>query len=137
MAKHLEINSLLEFDKKIRQIERQNKKKRSPVEEPSLLPLDDTHPFYQKQVVFTGTLQRLVRTDTKILVESVGGVFAEGLTKLTNYLVVGSWNPSLGDREKSSKMVKAEKFVEARNDLQVIDENYFIELFTRCVYLLI
>lgn len=129
MAKHLEINSLTDFHKRIWQIERQNRKKPVTIEESPKLPIDETHPFYQKQIVFTGTLQRLVRSDAKVLVESVGGIFADTLTKATNYLVVGSWNPSFGDSEKSSKMVKAEKFIEAGSDLQVIDETYFMELF--------
>lgn len=129
IAKQLEINSLSDFDKRIRQIARQSKKKESPIKEAETLPLDETHPFYQKQVVFTGTLQKFLRSDAKVFVESVGGVFSDSLTRNTNYLVIGSWNPSFGNKEKSSKMVKAEKFIESGSDLQVIDESYFMELF--------
>lgn len=89
---------------------------------------DEDHPFYQRTVVFTGTLTGILRRDAMQSVVDVGGYVADGVTKKTNYLVIGSFdfsNPVKGG--KSAKMKKAEKMKLDGFDIEVISENTFLE----------
>ena len=89
---------------------------------------DEDHPFYHKTVVFTGALDGIPRRVAMQSVVDVGGYVADGVTKATNYLVVGSFdfvNSVKGN--KSSKMKKAEKMKLDGLDIEVISENTFLD----------
>ena len=91
---------------------------------------DEEHPFYQKRVVFTGTLSNLGRTDAKSIVERIGGIVnPENLNSKTNYLVVGTYDyTQYGEGYKSGKLKKAEELIAQGKDLEIISENNFFSM---------
>ena len=90
---------------------------------------DEDHPFYEKNIVFTGTLDSMPRKDAMQKVVDVGGVLSKGLNKNTNYLVMGIQDVrALKGKEKSSKIVKAESLIEKGNELEIIAEDMFLQM---------
>jgi DNA polymerase-3 subunit epsilon len=91
--------------------------------------LDPHHPFYGKTVVFTGTLQSMTRKEAGQKVLDVGGSFHNGITKESNFLVMGIQDySSFADGKHSSKTRKATKLISEGQDLEIIDEIEFIRL---------
>lgn len=91
--------------------------------------IDENHPLYMKNCVFTGTLDRFDRKTAMQLVTDVGGVCQSGITKDTDYLILGdnSFCASIkGDR--SSKQLKAEKMIADGSDMQIISESTFCQI---------
>ena len=90
---------------------------------------DEEHPLYGKVCVFTGTLEKLHRKDAMQLVADLGGIPADGVTKKTNYLVLGNndYCKTIKDG-KSAKQKKAEKLILSGADLQIISEQVFYDL---------
>lgn len=90
---------------------------------------DETHPFFNKQCVFTGMLDKLNRTDAMQLVINVGGTTAKNVTKSTNYLILGNndYCKTIKDG-KSSKQKKAEALKLAGQDIEIISERTFYDL---------
>jgi len=81
---------------------------------------DVSHPFYNKSVVFTGTLQ----ADRKSLQEKVralGGLTPANVSKNLNFLVVGSGR-------LSSKQIQAQQLIEQGAPIQILSENEFMDL---------
>jgi DNA polymerase-3 subunit epsilon len=79
--------------------------------------------------VFTGTLDRYDRKTAMQLVTNVGGVCQSGVTKDTDFLILGdnSFCASIkGDR--SSKQLKAEKMIMDGSDIQIISESTFSQI---------
>jgi DNA polymerase III subunit epsilon len=90
---------------------------------------DEEHPFYQKEVLFTGTLESMVRKDAQQKVLNVGGAIAKNVTKNTNYLVVGDLDFSkFKSGTKSNKLIKAEKYIGDGLDTQIINESDFLRM---------
>ncbi|AEI46753.1 exonuclease domain-containing protein [Runella slithyformis] len=90
---------------------------------------DVEHPFYQKEIIFTGTLEGLLRRDAQQFVLDIGGKIGDGVTKNTNFLVVGRHDFNrYGDGFKSSKLKKAESLIDAGQDLEILGEEDFIEM---------
>lgn len=89
----------------------------------------ENSPLYGMVVVFTGTLERMVRKDAMQLVADLGGVNADSVTKKTNFLVLGNndYCKTIKDG-KSTKQKKAEKLILSGADLQIIPENVFYEM---------
>ena len=85
--------------------------------------------FYNRHVVFTGKLEKMVRKDAMQLVVNLGGVLDNSVTKQTNYLILGDndYNAILKG-EKSSKHKKAEKLKLEGQDIEIIDERTFYDL---------
>lgn len=85
--------------------------------------------FYGRHVAFTGKLDRMVRRDAMQLVVNLGGILDTGVTKNTNYLILGNndYNASLHG-EKSSKHKKAERYKLDGYDIDIIDELTFYDL---------
>lgn len=91
--------------------------------------LDETHPFFGREVVFTGTLTSMRRADAAQLVVNCGGIFSDTLRKTTNFLVLGMQDAlKLNGNEKSAKVQKAEKLLAQGADIQVVGENEFLML---------
>jgi|GEM_PF-925331 len=79
---------------------------------------DQSHQFYNKKVVITGSFERFPnRKDMAILIKSVGGDNNTSISRLTDYVIVGA---EAGPR----KMELIEK-----HNTTVINEDEFIELF--------
>lgn len=90
---------------------------------------DQNHPFYQKSIVFTGTM-KLSRQQAAQMAVDKGAVIRGSVSKRTNYLVVGTQDLSLvGDDGMSSK----EKKAMALNDsgeacIHILSETEFLRL---------
>jgi DNA polymerase-3 subunit epsilon len=91
---------------------------------------DKTHPCYGKYFVFTGTLQ-IKRTEAAQIVANLGGITENIVTKNTNYLVLGNYDYISAIKDgKSTKHKKAEKYILAGQDLQILTENVFFDMVT-------
>jgi DNA polymerase III subunit epsilon len=72
---------------------------------PQTYRFDQDHPFFGATVVFTGTLESMVRRDAMQLVLDLGGHCTATVTKHTNFLVVGDQDfRKFTDGISSSKM---------------------------------
>ena len=90
---------------------------------------DVNHLFYKQNVVFTGKLQYFDRNEAQNYVERIGGVCPNGLSKTTNYLVVGVQNPSqVGSDGLSEKQRKAIKYKAEGVDIELLSETDFIDI---------
>lgn len=92
--------------------------------------LDPTHPLYGKKCVFTGTLERMQRKDAMQLVVNIGGLCGDGVTKDTNFLILGNndYCKSIKDG-KSNKQKKAEDLKRKGHDIEILTENVFYSMF--------
>ena len=90
--------------------------------------VDEMHPLYGKHCVFTGTLAKMVRLDAAQAVVNVGGLCDNGVTKDTNFLILGASDYSKIKDGKSSKLKRAESLIAKGADLQIISENVFYDL---------
>jgi DNA polymerase-3 subunit epsilon len=87
---------------------------------------DLDHPFFGAGIVFTGTLQSMVRRDAMQHVVDLGGRCPTAVTKDTNFLVVGDQDfRKFTDGISSSKMKKAQKLRGAGSDIELIPEDDF------------
>ena len=90
---------------------------------------DPNHPFYQKKLVFTGTL-KIPRVQAAQMAVDRGAVLSGSVSKKTDYLIVGEQDPALvGESIMSSK----EKRAIALNDsgeacIHIIREEEFLRL---------
>ena len=91
--------------------------------------IDEDGFFYNRHVVFTGKLEKMLRKDAMQLVVNLGGILDNSVNKQTNYLILGDndYNAILKG-EKSSKHKKAEKLKLEGQDIEVIDERTFYDL---------
>lgn len=90
---------------------------------------DSDNLLFGKEVVITGTLERMVRREALQLVANIGGIPKDSVTKTTNFLILGNndyCKTIKGD--KSSKQLKAEKLKLAGNDIEILSEDVFYEL---------
>lgn len=96
---------------------------------PDEVVVDEDGFFYNRHVVFTGKLEKMVRKDAQQIVANLGGVLDNSVTKQTNYLILGDndYNAILKG-EKSSKHKKAEKLKLEGQDIEIIDERTFYDL---------
>lgn len=90
---------------------------------------DISHPLYGKVCVFTGTLDKMQRKDAMQAVLNCGGEVGNGVTKKTNYLILGcnDYCKSIKDG-KSSKQKKAEEYKLNGYDIEIIDEDVFYSM---------
>lgn len=92
-------------------------------------PVNESNPFFQKTVVFTGSLFGMTRNQAEALIVRMGGYAGNGVTKVTNYLVHGHQDPYyLRGHEKSSKFVKAELYAASGIDIQIVSEADFYRM---------
>jgi DNA polymerase-3 subunit epsilon len=87
------------------------------------------HPFFDKLVVFTGTLQSMLRGEAMQCVIDLGARCANSVTKATNFLVVGDQDfAKLRGASKSSKLRKAESLIQNGRDLEIVRESEFLRM---------
>ena len=79
------------------------------------------HPFYNKQIVFTGGLSTMTRSEAAKKVRACGGSIQGAVTKETDFVI-------LGDKRRgiSTKQLKAEQLISLGLDIQMIVEEDFI-----------
>lgn len=91
--------------------------------------IDIFNPCYDRQFVFTGTLEKMTRKEAMQLVVNLGGKVNNGINKDTNFLVIGEIDFSKTvNGEKSSKIIKAEKLKLKGEDIEIISENVFYDM---------
>ncbi len=90
------------------------------------------HPFYAKEIVFTGEFNSFSRKEGESLVVTIGGIAKGSVTSKTKYLVVGQqYIFKVGIGLKSSKMKKVEDLISKGYDIQVLTESDFIEFLSQ------
>lgn len=91
--------------------------------------VDTTNLFYDKECVFTGTLEKMKRADAMQLVVNIGGKVANSVTKKTNFLILGNndYCSSIKDG-KSTKQKKAEQLKLKGQDIEIISEQTFYDV---------
>lgn len=92
--------------------------------------LDNNHPFYDKKACFTGKLLSMPRKNAMEIFASYGGIPERGVTQLTNFLVMGEQdlNKVSSPDGKSSKVIKAEKFLKNGQKIELIGEQQFLQM---------
>ncbi len=90
---------------------------------------DESHPLFSKRCVFTGTLEKMSRANAAQLVVNHGGICENGVTKKTNFLILGNndYCKTIKDG-KSSKQKKAEEYKLNGIDIEIIPENVFYDM---------
>ncbi len=90
---------------------------------------DTDNLLYDRNVVITGTLEKMPRKDAMQMIVDLGGYCQDGVTKETNYLILGNndYNPILRGK-KSSKLQKAEGLKLKGQDIEIISENVFYDM---------
>lgn len=91
---------------------------------------DPSHPFYDREMVFTGALMSMTRTVAWHHVAAVGGRPAIGVTKSTNILVIGFQDAvRLRPGEVlSAKARKANDLRERGQQIEIVPELDFVRL---------
>ncbi len=91
--------------------------------------IDVDNPFFERNVVFTGTLEKMVRKDAAQLVVNLGGFAQNSITKKTDYLVLGNNDYCQAIKDgKSNKQKKAEALILSGSDLKIIPESVFYDI---------
>ena len=90
---------------------------------------DKENMLYDKYVVITGTLEKMLRKEAMQIIADLGGHCQDAVNKNTNYLILGNndYNPILRGR-KSSKLLKAESLKLKGQDIDIISENVFYDI---------
>ena len=90
---------------------------------------DPDSPLYQRYCVFTGTLEKFTRKQAMQIVADLGGINEDGVTKKTNFLILGNndYCSTIKDG-KSGKQKKAEKAKLSGQDIEIIPESVFYDM---------
>ena len=84
--------------------------------------------FYEKNVVFTGKMSSLTRSDAWQVLSNIGGNASKTITKNTNFLVVGQQDFRIvGQEGISSKQRKAMDMVQKGLQIEILSENDFLQ----------
>ena len=85
--------------------------------------------FAEMKFVFTGRLDSMTRKDAKDIVASLGGDPSSSITTTTSYLVIGrTAYANYLDGKRSTKLKKAEEYIEKGYSIEIISEDDFLEL---------
>lgn len=96
--------------------------------------LDPNHPFYGKNIVFTGDLS-IPRREAAQLAVDFGAIVKSSVSSKTNYLVVGIQDPAaVGEKGTSSKEDAAMLLNDAgKASIQFLSEREFLNLVAKAV----
>lgn len=101
---------------------------------------DETNPLYGKKCVFTGKLEKMNRAQAMQCVADLGGKCQDGVTKETDFLILGNFDYTANVKgNKSSKVKKAEEkkplSTRQQQELVLACRGEKLELFTLlCLY---
>lgn len=100
---------------------------------PTVDEFDESHPFYGKEVVITGTLPDMTRAEAAQEIVNCGGLFSDSLKKsTTNFLVIADYSNCATIRGKySGKHEKALKYKAKGTDIEIIDGDTFFEMLSQ------
>lgn len=108
-----------------------SKRNERPEFDPTSIAVDaqPDNDLYGMNVVFTGKMESMKRDDARAAVIRIGGFAPERLTMETDYLVVGVQDLRVvGEKGLSGKMKTAAKYKEKGCDIEIIDEQDFLEM---------
>lgn len=90
---------------------------------------DMDNPLYERNVVITGSLEKMSRKEAMQLIADLGGINGDSVTKKTDFLVLGNndYCTSIKGR-KSTKFKKAEKLILSGQDIKIISEDVFYDM---------
>ncbi len=95
---------------------------------PTVEEIDESNPFYDQTVCFTGALSSMTRSEASQRAVNLGAQPVKGVTKKLNYLVVGSMEfASSVKGGKSNKLKKAEQYMLEGLPIQIASEDFFME----------
>lgn len=87
------------------------------------------HPLFDKTIVFTGELENTDRVEAMQMVVNAGAKIRTGVSRLTNYVVVGKQDKTIvGESGQSTKERKAHELIEQGFDIEIIDEDQLLHL---------
>ncbi|MDW0111586.1 exonuclease domain-containing protein [Sporosarcina saromensis] len=90
---------------------------------------NQNHVLFNKTVTFTGTLKSMVRKEAAQKVVDLGGIYGNGVTKNTAFLVVGDYDlTQFGAGFLSSKMKKASQLKEQGQNIEIVGEQEFLKM---------
>lgn len=91
--------------------------------------LSETDFFKDKVVVFTGELLSMSRTEATKLINDLGGITRNSVTKKTNILITNAKDiENLSPSQMSNKLRTAVNYINQGQDLIIIDEEKFEEI---------
>lgn len=90
--------------------------------------IDMLNPFFGKHFVITGSLERFDRSLAYQCIKYFGGFEDNGVTKESDYLIVGKFDSAHVTDGKSNKLKKAEEYNDRGTDIKIIDEYTFYEM---------
>ena len=111
----------------------------SPKITASMITTDNTDfdvdcPIYGKHCVVTGKLEHFTRKEVMQLIADLGGINDNGVTKTTNFLILGNNDYCATIKDgKSSKQKKAEAAKLSGQDIEIIPENVFYDMIAEYV----
>lgn len=85
-------------------------------------------PFYGKNIAFTGRLKGFSRREAAELLATKGGQPQNGITRNTNFIVVGDFENVMIKGNKSSKLKKAEELIQNGKELEILSEEDFLKM---------
>ena len=86
-------------------------------------------PLYGRYCVFTGKLEKYTRKEAMQIVADLGGIMEDGVTKKTNFLILGNNDYCKAIKDgKSAKHKKAEKLKLSGQDIEIIPETVFYDM---------
>lgn len=86
-------------------------------------PSNTNHPFFQKNIVFTGNLQSMDRIEAYKKVKCVGGVIQERITLKTNFLIIGDYDHTTTKELKAIEYNKRDGI-----EISMLHESEFLKL---------
>lgn len=87
------------------------------------------HIFFQKQVVFTGTLQSMTRSEAQKKIADIGGIIDDIITIRTNYLVIGRKDYKRDNGiSLSSKQKRTQEFLQKGANIEILSEEDFLRM---------
>jgi len=85
--------------------------------------------FYGKTVAFTGTLNAFNREQSFAIITFLGGIVSNGVTKKTDYLIVGQPDLTItGNAGVSTKLFTAIKYKKEGQKIEILQESEFMKL---------
>ena len=86
-------------------------------------------PLYNQHCVFTGKLEKFTREEAMQIVADLGGINEDGVTKNTNFLILGNNDYCATIKNgKSNKQKKAEKNKFNGQDIEIVPETVFYDM---------
>jgi DNA polymerase-3 subunit epsilon len=95
---------------------------------PQVGEFNDENELYQKKIVFTGTLESMLRREAAQKVVNIGGEVGDTISSDTDFLVMGIQDYSkFVDGKESNKIKKAKELIKKGKPIRIIDESTFLE----------